>query len=63
MTDTALLTLQKIANARAITPNGKPRHMRAHEMINMARDVCDRAGLPYDGRSVGIVPSQEPDRG
>jgi hypothetical protein len=63
MTDEALMTLRRIANARTITPNGKPRHLRTHEMINMARDACDRVGVPYDGRSVGIVPAQEPDRG
>jgi hypothetical protein len=49
--------LQRIANGRKTVSSGKTTHLRLHEAIDLARVECERLGLPYDERSVGILPS------
>lgn len=51
--------LQRIANGRTIGRSGHPRPLRAHELVDLAREECERLGLPYDQSAVGIGPRKQ----
>jgi hypothetical protein len=60
MTD-AEKVLRDIARAREIGISGRLRDLRSTEIVNRARDYCDRAGIGYAASDLKPLRTDDPD--